>query len=98
MAVDGGLRGRCRALFQSVQSRSAGRKFDPEGAYVRQWLPEIAALPTALIHEPWTATDLDWRAAGLQRGQSYPDPIVGLTEGRDRALSAYQELKNLTSS
>ncbi|MCP5555120.1 MAG: deoxyribodipyrimidine photo-lyase [Akkermansiaceae bacterium] len=75
-----------------------GRKFDPEGAYVRQWLPEIAALPTALIHEPWTATDLDWRAAGLQRGQSYPDPIVGLTEGRDRALSAYQELKNLTSS
>jgi deoxyribodipyrimidine photo-lyase len=56
-----------------------GRKFDPDGAYVRRWVPELAKLETRFIHEPWAAPE---------RLRSYPAPLVALAEGRARALAA----------
>ncbi len=65
------------------------RKFDPEGVYVRRWLPELAALPTELLHEPQAAPPLVLRAAGVEIGRTYPAPIVVHAEARSRALAAY---------
>ncbi len=60
-----------------------GEKFDPEGAYVRRFVPELAALPDRFIHKPWTAPTPP---------KGYPPPIVDLAEGRARALAAFRAL------
>jgi deoxyribodipyrimidine photo-lyase len=70
-----------------------GEKFDPEGAYVRNWIPEIAGLPNGYIHKPWEASPLELAAAGIALGKDYPAPIVDHQEARARALGAFQTLK-----
>lgn len=57
-------------------------RYDPDGEYVRRWVPELAELEGAAVHEPWKLT-------GLERAQyDYPDPIVSLSEGLDRFKQA----------
>lgn len=68
-------------------------KFDPEGAYVRNWIPEIALLPNQFIHKPWEAAPLELAAAKVVLGKTYPEPIVDHREARERALHAFQSLK-----
>ena len=53
-----------------------GEKFDPDGAYVRAFVPELAGLPEAFIHAPWTAPPLALAAARIVLGRDYPSPIV----------------------
>ncbi len=74
--------------FRIFNPVTQGLKFDPDGLYVRRWVPEIAALPDALIHEPWKADAGALRRAGVALGGSYPRPIVDLDAGRERALAA----------
>ena len=62
--------------------------FDPDGEYVRRWVPELAALKTPAIHAPWAHPKaLD--AAGIKLGVHYPEPIVDHAEARQRTLAAY---------
>ena len=70
-----------------------GRKFDPDGAYVRRFVPELARLPESVIHAPWEAPALVLQAAGVRLGATYPAPIVDLAAGRDRALQAFAGLR-----
>ncbi|MEV6653432.1 deoxyribodipyrimidine photo-lyase [Streptomyces sp. NPDC051219] len=55
-----------------------GKRYDPDGAYVRRWVPELEGLEGAYVHEPW-------KLQGFERAQyDYPEPLVALTEGLAR--------------
>jgi deoxyribodipyrimidine photo-lyase len=70
-----------------------GEKFDPDGAYVRHWLPELANVPKRWIHQPWNMPQPDRRRLGLHLGQTYPKPIVDHVTARRQALDAFHSLK-----
>lgn len=70
-----------------------GEKFDPEGDYVRRFVPELARLPRAFVHKPWEAPEGILAASGLRLGRDYPRPVVGPAEGRARALAAFAALR-----
>lgn len=61
-----------------------GYYFDPEGEYVRNWLPELARMPTEWIHHPWDAPLPVLKAAGVELGLNYPKPIVEIDVARQR--------------
>jgi deoxyribodipyrimidine photo-lyase len=75
--------------FRIFNPVSQGRRFDPDGTYVRRWVPELAGVPLERLHEPWTMTASEQVAAGVRIGVDYPAPIVGHAEARDRALAVY---------
>jgi deoxyribodipyrimidine photo-lyase len=66
-----------------------GEKFDPDGAYVRRWLPALAKLPAGVIHRPWEADPLTLATAGVRLGATYAHPIVDHGAARARALATY---------
>mgnify|MGYP001226979486 CR=1 FL=1 len=63
-----------------------GEKFDPDGAYVRRWVPELAGFPAKWLHKPWTAP------AEARRSLRYPEPMLDLAATRGRALQALASL------
>ncbi|QCE06130.1 cryptochrome-1-like isoform X2 [Vigna unguiculata] len=65
-----------------------GYKCDPNGEYVRRWLPELARLPTEWIHHPWNAPEYVLQAAGIELGSNYPLPIVGIDAAKVRLQEA----------
>jgi len=71
-----------------------GEKFDPEGLYVRRNVPELAEMPAKYLHKPWEAPDRVLEAAGVRLGETYPEPIVDHQAARQRALAAYQQIKD----
>lgn len=79
--------------FRIFNPITQGEKFDPDGTYVRQWVPELAQLPASVIHKPWQASAFDLLAAGVQLGETYPHPIVQHDAARARALAAYKAIR-----
>ncbi|KAK2402117.1 Cryptochrome-2, variant 2 [Trifolium repens] len=65
-----------------------GAKFDPEGEYIRQWLPELSRMPTEWIHHPWNAPLSVLRASGVELGQNYPNPIIDIDLAREKLTQA----------
>jgi deoxyribodipyrimidine photo-lyase len=70
-----------------------GEKFDPQGDYVRHWIPEVNKLPSEWVHRPWVAPARLLAAAGIELGSTYPLPIVDHRAARSRALEALQQIK-----
>jgi deoxyribodipyrimidine photo-lyase len=73
--------------FRVFNPVAQGNKFDPEGSYVRRWVPELGRLPARYIHSPWKAPDAVLRGAGVRLGDTYPLPIVDHHWARGRFLA-----------
>jgi deoxyribodipyrimidine photo-lyase len=80
--------------FRIFNPVTQSRRFDPEGAYIRRWVPELAELPDPYIHAPWEAPPLILKSAGIQLGTTYPTEIVEHDVARKRALAAYAQLRS----
>jgi deoxyribodipyrimidine photo-lyase len=65
------------------------RKFDPDGAFLRTWLPELAALDARTIHEPWLLSPIEQESLGMRLGREYPERIVDHHEARQLALDTF---------
>jgi len=79
-------------IFNPVRQ---GQRFDPNGEYVRQWVPELAALPDSHIHSPWQAPQAVLHDAGVALGEHYPaQPYADLRDSRQRALAAFEQIKS----
>jgi deoxyribodipyrimidine photo-lyase len=68
-------------------------RFDPEGTYVRDWVPELARLPTEWIHQPWAAPTDVLGQAGVRLGIDYPHRLLDHDKARLTALAALATLK-----
>lgn len=79
--------------FRIFNPVTQGRKFDPDGDYVREFVTELAALPAKYIHAPWEAPKDVLQQAGVTLGKTYPMPILDHAEARRRALDHYAEAK-----
>jgi deoxyribodipyrimidine photo-lyase len=79
--------------FRIFNPVTQSEKFDPQGKFIRRYLPQLAGLPDAAIHAPWTANDIELAAAGLVLGDTYPHPIVDHAEARERTLLRYAVVK-----
>jgi deoxyribodipyrimidine photo-lyase len=78
-------------IFNPVRQ---GERFDPEGEYVRRYVPELANVPDKYVHEPWKLPEKDRDRLEFRLGETYPEPIVDLKESREAALEAYEEVKS----
>jgi deoxyribodipyrimidine photo-lyase len=78
--------------FRIFNPVTQGERYDPEGVYVRRWVPELAKLPNACIHAPWLAPPATLAAAGVALGETYPKPVVDHAVARRRALAAYKSM------
>jgi deoxyribodipyrimidine photo-lyase len=79
--------------FRIFNPVSQSQKFDPEGRFVRRYLPRLARLPDKLIHAPWLARPVDLLAAGVTLGVDYPAPIVDHASARARTLERFAAVK-----
>ena len=79
-------------FFRIFNPLSQSRKYDPDGAYIRRWVPELAGLPTKHLHAPWEAPADVLEAAGVRLGETYPEPMVDHAEARDAALEALKQV------
>jgi deoxyribodipyrimidine photo-lyase len=68
-------------------------RFDPDGEYVKRWVPELDGLAPPALHAPWSATPLELAAGGVILGETYPWPIVAHAAARQRALDRYDEVR-----
>jgi deoxyribodipyrimidine photo-lyase len=76
-----------RRLFNPMLQQ---RKFDPDGVYVRRWVPELRDVPLQRLVEPWTMSEAEQAAANCVIGRDYPAPIVEHAQERRRAIERYQ--------
>jgi deoxyribodipyrimidine photo-lyase len=83
--------------FRIFNPVTQGRKFDPQGIYVRRYVPELANVPDKFVHCPWEAPADVLESAGVQLGKDYPEPIVDLAQSRERALDAFKSLMQRAS-
>ena len=70
-----------------------GEKFDPEGIYVRRYVPELARLPNQYIHRPSEAPASLLAECGVTLGDNYPFPMVDHAVARERALEVYKQTR-----
>ncbi len=76
--------------FRIFNPVSQSEKFDPEGRFIRRYLPELAAVPQRWLHAPWTMPPVEQAACGVRSPGDYPAPVVDHAGARERALEVYK--------
>jgi deoxyribodipyrimidine photo-lyase len=84
--------------FRIFNPVSQSEKFDPQGKFIRRYLPQLAKLPDKSIHAPWLAKPLELQAAGITLGTDYPQPVVKHDEARTATLTRYAVVKKQSLS
>jgi deoxyribodipyrimidine photo-lyase len=79
--------------FRIFNPVNQSEKFDPQGKFIRRYLPQLAKLPDKLIHAPWLARPVDLAAAGIELGRDYPRPVVAHDLARQKTLERYAVVK-----
>ena len=79
-------------FFRVFNPVTQGERFDPEGEYVRRWVPELANVPAKRVQSPWTMTPEEQAEAGCRIGTDYPAPIVDHAAARRRALEWFESV------
>jgi len=79
--------------FRIFNPVSQSEKFDPQGKFIRRYLPQLSGLGDKSIHAPWTAKPLERQAAGVRLGDNYPQPIVLHDAARTHTLARYAVVK-----
>jgi deoxyribodipyrimidine photo-lyase len=80
--------------FRVFNPVTQGRRFDPNGDYVRRWVPELRPVPDELVHEPWRMSTAQQQMAGCRIGRDYPAPIVDHAAARVRALRVVEQVRS----
>ena len=80
--------------FRVFNPVTQGKKFDPDGKYVRRWVPELERMPARWIHEPWAAPSNVLTQAGVTPGETYPHQIVDHSKARKSALAAFERIRD----
>jgi deoxyribodipyrimidine photo-lyase len=79
--------------FRIFNPVTQSEKFDPEGKFIRRYLPELARVPNKYIHVPWLMGRIEQEALGVLIGRDYPGPIVDHASARDQTLARYAVVK-----
>ena len=79
--------------FRIFNPVTQGLKFDPDGSFIRQYVPELEKVPVKYIFDPWNAPQDVLATSGVVLGENYPHPIVDLKVSREKALEAFATLK-----
>lgn len=79
--------------FRIFNPLAQSEKYDPDGAYIRRWVPELASLDNRDIHAPWWLTPIEQQIAGVVLGRDYPAPIVDHTLAREAALALFKSAR-----
>lgn len=83
--------------FRIFNPVTQSEKFDPEGKFIKNFLPQLAGLPPKRIHAPWLVTAEELKRAGITLGTDYPVPVVSHEEARKRTLERYAVVKTARS-
>ena len=79
--------------FRIFNPVTQSRRFDPEGKFIRRYLPQLAGLDAEQIHAPWQVGPIELEAAGVELGRDYPRPIVDHAAARAKTLERYGVVK-----
>lgn len=79
--------------FRIFNPVSQSKKFDPDGNYIRRWVPELRPVPDRDIHEPYAMPPMEQKRHDVIIGETYPRPLVDLKTSRQRALDAYKRAR-----
>ena len=80
-------------FFRIFNQISQSERYDPDGTYIRRYVPELADLPDEVLHAPWQTSEARLEALGVTLGTDYPRPMVDHGEAREEALAAYETVK-----
>ena len=78
--------------FRIFNPVTQAKRFDPDGEYIRRYVPELARLPNRWLFAPWEASEQVLYEAGVTLGRDYPRPMIDLKESREQAMSAWRML------